>query len=268
MFGIDEINTMKMTCIVFILLVALSAMAQTPFGSMVNHDGTVTITNYTGTGGALIIPDSINGAPVTGIGNNAFHGKPNDPAYSGITEVVIGANVTWIGNRAFENCAGIKLISFSGAHLTRIGTAAFRHCEKIKSITIPNNVTEIGEEAFDDCFGLEHIDIPNTVTTIGNYAFYCAALTNAVLPEGVKTISKNAFEGCSKLRSISIPASVTSFGPGLFNGCGKLSDVFFAGNAPTTDIFKGAPKLIVHYRAGTSGWGPTFQNMTTQVSSP
>ena len=35
--------------------------------------GTVTITGYTGTGGAVVIPATIDGMPVVGIGDDAFY---------------------------------------------------------------------------------------------------------------------------------------------------------------------------------------------------
>lgn len=37
-------------------------------------DGTIEITRYTGDGGDVVIPSTINGKKVTSIGNNAFFG--------------------------------------------------------------------------------------------------------------------------------------------------------------------------------------------------
>ena len=38
------------------------------------QDGKITITNYTGDGGKVVIPSEIDGKPVTEIGNGAFYG--------------------------------------------------------------------------------------------------------------------------------------------------------------------------------------------------
>ena len=68
--------------------------------------------------GDLVIPDTLDGFPVTGIGNFAFY------ACSRITGVTIPGSVTSIGIRAFSDCAGLT------------------------GVTIPDSVTSIGNEAF------------------------------------------------------------------------------------------------------------------------
>jgi hypothetical protein len=80
-------------------------------------NNTVTITGYTGTGGFVEIPDTINGMPVVGIGDKAFM---NNTSITGIT---IPGSVTSIGAYAFRGCTGLT------------------------SITIPNSVTSIGSYA-------------------------------------------------------------------------------------------------------------------------
>jgi hypothetical protein len=40
-----------------------------------NGDGTINISGYTGSGGTVIIPTSLDGLPVTTIGNSAFNGS-------------------------------------------------------------------------------------------------------------------------------------------------------------------------------------------------
>ena len=81
-----------------VLLLALPAVAQATFNYTV-HNGTITITRYTGSGGALTIPSSIlvNGVslPVTSIGDEAFSDCTS------LTNVTIGTNVTSIGDWAF-----------------------------------------------------------------------------------------------------------------------------------------------------------------------
>ena len=54
-----------------LLLLALPAAVQAQFTYTTNN-GAITITGYTGPGGAVTIPSTINGLPVTSIGDQAF----------------------------------------------------------------------------------------------------------------------------------------------------------------------------------------------------
>src|SRR5688572_30005781 len=76
----------------------LPAVAQAQF-SYTTINGTITITGYTGPGGAVAIPDTINGLPVTSIGDYAFTQRTS------LTSVTIPDSVTTIGESAFESCS-------------------------------------------------------------------------------------------------------------------------------------------------------------------
>ena len=119
----------------------LPAAVQAQFIFTTNTDGSLNIYQYTGPGGAVTIPDTTNGLPVTTIGTNAFQNCTT------LTSVTIGTNVTSIGNVAFCSCGDLT------------------------SVTIPNSVTIIGGQAFEFCSSLTSITIPNSVTNIGDYAF-------------------------------------------------------------------------------------------------
>ena len=67
----------------------------------------ITIDLYTGAGGAVTIPATIDGLPVTSIGNYAFDG-------TSLTSVTIGNSVTSIGNYAFYECRRLTSIYFLG----------------------------------------------------------------------------------------------------------------------------------------------------------
>jgi hypothetical protein len=86
------------------------------------------VINYTGSGGNVIIPSTINNIPVTAIANYAFEN-------SDITSVIIPDTVTTIGESAFYN-------------------------HQLTSIVIPNSVTDIGRNAFRTA------DENNTLTSI------------------------------------------------------------------------------------------------------
>src|ERR1035441_3172194 len=89
-------KTQITSCILAALLV-LPAAAQAQFNFTTN-DGAITITGYTGPGGAVVIPSSTNGLPVTSIGDYAFYICPN------LTSITIPSSVTSIGLSAFAAC--------------------------------------------------------------------------------------------------------------------------------------------------------------------
>ena len=109
--------------------------------------GAITIIGYTGSGGAVTIPDTINGLPVTSIGSGAFTNCAS------LTSVTIGTNVTSIADTAFQNCSSLASVTI-GTNVTCIGNSAFQNCANLTSLTIPGSVTNLGGSAFASCAGL------------------------------------------------------------------------------------------------------------------
>jgi len=62
----------KLRYLSLLVFLMLPAIVQAQFNFTTNN-GNITINQYTGPGGAVIIPDSINGHPVTVIGPTAFY---------------------------------------------------------------------------------------------------------------------------------------------------------------------------------------------------
>jgi len=91
--------------------------------------------------GAVVIPSSFNGRPVTTV---RWFGYQTE-----ITSITIPSSVTTIGNRAFDMCESLTSVTFAeGSRLQTIGQGAFDNCTGITSITIPAGVTSMGESAF------------------------------------------------------------------------------------------------------------------------
>ena len=92
--------------------------------------------------GALAIPLTYDGKPVTSIGNIAFKNC------SSLTSVIIGNNVTSIGRWAFEGCHSLTNVTISSS-VIRIGSVAFRDCSSLKSITFEGNApSSLGADVF------------------------------------------------------------------------------------------------------------------------
>lgn len=239
------------------------------FEYKVSHDG-VMITKYKGKDSNVTIPPTIDGWPVTRIGNNAFD------AYTDLTSVAIPGSVIRIGEQSFWGCKRLSTVTIPGSVIS-IGDEAFRFCSGLNTVSILRNVTIIGNLAFCGCSGLLTLSIPDSVTRIGDGAFWdcsglisvtisknvysigyrafcgCSSLTFVSIPEQISSIEGGTFDGCTSLTSIAIPEGVTSIRGGAFWGCEKLKDVFFAGtrqewNAIKVDYKNTAlQNAVVHY---------------------
>jgi hypothetical protein len=216
--------------------------------------GTVAITGYTGLGGPVTIPGTINGLPVTRIGEAAFEYNTS------LTSITIPNSVTSIGDLAFYYCTSLTSVTIPNS-VTSIGNEAFSECRSLTAITvdvlnsiyssldgvlfnksqtllilcpgkkagtytIPNSVTNIGELAFAWCANLTSVTIPDSVTSIGQSAFHsCTSLTGVTIPNGVTSIENGTFSACTSLTSVTIPNSVTSIEDFAFFGCRSLTSV-------------------------------------------
>lgn len=141
--------------------------------------------------GDLVIPEVIDGKPVTQIGAYAFD-------LVRLSSVKIPDSVTWIGRSAFSG-SHLKTITLPN-HIEVLGDLAFSYTD-IESIALPESLRSIGSYAFHNCRKLRSVIIPRGVEFIGRRAFMMdrqgfaqqGVLKYVALPGGVKHIDKEAF---------------------------------------------------------------------------
>lgn len=100
-------------------------------------------------GKVMVIPDTIEGYPVTEIGMGAF-------TMGEFYAVILGENIETIGINAFK-MSQIRTVIVKGNALKDIKASAFESCEKLTTVILPKDVENIEEDAFRWCNKLEEI---------------------------------------------------------------------------------------------------------------
>lgn len=207
-------------CLAFLCITAIASADQFGLFSYTDKGDSIEITDYPITeSGAIVIPSTIIGKPVTSIAPRAFE------YCNGLTSITIPTSISYMGNLAFRMCTGLTSIIIPPS-VTEIRPSAFANCSGLTSVTIPPTVTIIGTAAFLSCGGLTSITLPSSLTSIGTAAFeFCSGLTSITIPPSVSTIGSYAFDGCRSLASVTIPTSVTSIGSRAFENCSSLTGI-------------------------------------------
>ncbi len=207
----------------------------------------------------VIIPDEVQGVPVTTIAKEAF-------AYAqDIRRVTLSEGIQTIESKAFYRCPNLTEVHLPST-LQYLGVGAFRHnaasftltlppdhpsftfsdgillrkdnrelhlmLQPIETYSIPTTIERLASGAFYEHPTLKTLTIPGTVTTIDAEAVRnCDTLENLTLCEGIEVIGENAFEGCDWLLDFTFPKSITTIGAGAFRNC-RTSHLAFLGPPP------------------------------------
>ena len=205
-----------------LLLLTLLAVVQGQDYTYTTNNGTITITKYIGPGGAVVIPSTITGLPVTTIGYAAF----SDLA--GLTSVTVSDSVTSIELEAFSHCASLTNVT-TGNGVTNVGAAAFSQCINLTTVTIGDSVTSIGVGTFSECASLTDLTLGTNVTSIGYNAFFkCTNLTSVTLPNSLANLVQYTFTACFGLTNVTIGAGVTNISSNAFYYCTSLKGISVA----------------------------------------
>lgn len=217
-------------------------------------NGTIAVTQLLDSSPVLIIPETINGLPVTAIAPQAFWNRTD------LLSVTIPDTVQTIGDIAFDGCVNLTNVVL-GNSVRDIGGEAFNRCTSLSTVHIPASVTNIGAEAFASCSSLLAITVdpqngfyadlsgvlvdfprklliqyplarqgdytvPAGVNQIGDHSFAnCVGLTDVSFPESLQNIGDSAFSYCQSLATVTDSTSVTNIGAFAFDGCATLTTI-------------------------------------------
>ena len=164
------------------------------FEYRLDEAGNAEITRYIGEANEMItVPASLDGHPVTAIGNGAFGVEP----FGGnewLVTVRLPMGLTRIGDEAFFRCYALKDIVFPET-LEYIGESAFLSCESLTKMSLPVGLKSIGVDAFAGCVKLSEVSLPEGFNaSIGAGAFsHCNSLKSLTIPDSLETLADNPF---------------------------------------------------------------------------
>lgn len=223
-----------------------SAMAQ---DTQVDESGTwaytmvgdnAMVVSYLGEEAVTAFPSTLDGNPVTHIGEDVF-----ENGYIG-THISIPETVMHIeGNpfSAFDSMALTRIdvapenpryeqidgVLFDKQTKTLIAYPASR----VGAYTIPEGTEHVAKHALSGCVNITDVIIPEGVKSIGDSAFVYTSIADLTIPDSMASIGAWAFNETG-LRSVSIGGGIKSMGKAAFSHSYGITSVTIADG--TTDI--------------------------------
>lgn len=190
-------------------------------------DEGVEIVGYGGEGESekLIIPNTIRGKLVVGIGARAFSEKK-------IVSVYFPETVRYIKGEAFSKCIELETVKLP-EKLESLGRNTFRDCENIRSIVIPGTVAEIPSACFANCKRLSNVILNNGLAKIGASAFADTAIDNIIIPNSVSWIGRWAFATVSTKRNMDFQKALKGINFVILNSDNIVIETSALGNKPS-----------------------------------
>lgn len=186
------------------------------------ENGEVCIKKYKGVDKDVVIPDALEGKPVTSVSDSAF-------MYRKITSITFPESVKSISG--VLGISDLEVINLP-ASMTEINVMNFRSCDKLREINIPDGAeffksvdnvlyTADGKKLvmFPQTMG-GNVFLPEGVCEIGESAFYKSGVSAISFPETLVKIGNGAFESCNNLTFAELPFSLREIGEYAFSYSG------------------------------------------------
>lgn len=137
------------------------------------YDDHAVLSKYIGQSNTLIIPDKIEGLPVTKIDRGAIDGD--------FSEIILPETIEYLDEYAFSGCKELAKIELPDS-ISKIPESAFLGCSALTEVRLPDGIISIGRNAFNGCVSLTTLEISKNVEYIGAGAFEnCDSLTDLIV---------------------------------------------------------------------------------------
>lgn len=210
----------------------------------------VHIKAYYGSEANVVIPETIDGCPVTAIDDQAFKGNAK------LVTITFPSRLNSIGDSAFSGCKGLTTATFSQTMTGKltIGKYAFSGCTALTTISFPRSRLEsliIRYEAFDDA-KLSDVLVLNADYIFLGYSSFrtCSKVTGVILLADQIVFQDSPIPRYAEYVYMSPDATASYSG-------------YFA-NSTTGDVFPSMPNLKAVYMPNSV----TFITRNTFANTP
>lgn len=121
----------------------------------------------------IVVPETIQGAPVVKIGEDAFSQLQCE-------SVILPSSVTEIDTYAFFECTKLKNVEL-GEGVQVVGKYVFISCKSLESVRFPESLVKIESVIFNKCDALSEVYIPASVTEIPEGIAFIETCPNLVI---------------------------------------------------------------------------------------
>lgn len=207
---------------------------------------------------SVIIPESYEGKPVTGIKSGAFSHAVYGSGCSGtytfgmtLSSLTLPSTIKTVESGAFTSDDGyyvtVDLHYGLGARCGKLiykgtledwfgmdfGSSAFSYDTelyingaKVTDLVIPETVTKINKYAFAYYGGLKSVTLHEKITVIEDGAFFnCQGLEEISFPCTDVSVGNSAFAECEQLKKVTFTGAKAVLEDGVFSGCVNLKEV-------------------------------------------